>query len=173
MHTLGPQATDSNAAAERYVKLHPNLKIKLHVDFLDVLNHLNDYSGDLLLIPMAYQDHEGNSLGDYHYQLIDKMHLIDTIITDLDPIVVIENHSNNHKLYTHPATIKLAEKYQNGCDIITTNSKYAAYQSYLIDGKLVITNQKNVAKLAPDETILQTIHSKMSWCIYQIGGVSS
>lgn len=170
LHTLGPEATDSNAAAVWYAKQHPKVKIQLHANFLAILNHLDEYQGDEILIPMAYQDAEGNSLGDYHYRLLGKMQLVATFLTELNPIVVLENQSQSHKLYTHPATLEIAKQYQRDFEIELADSKYTAYQNYQKDGKLVITNQKNIHTLAPNEKILQTIHSKMGWCVYQIGG---
>lgn len=173
LHTLGPKETDSNMAAIWYAKRHSEIKIQLHDNFLEVLNHLTDFQGDMVLIPMAYQDAEGNSLGDYHYRLLRQMQLVDVFLTKLDPIVVLENQGPSHKLYTHPATMEIAKQYQNNYEIELTDSKYAAYQNYQKDGKLVITNQKNIQVLAPNEKIIKTIHSKMGWCIYQIGGINS
>lgn len=173
LHTLGPEATDSNAAAKWYAKQHSEIKIQLHDNFLAVLNHLADYQGDEILIPMAYQDANGNSLGDYHYRLLGKMQLVDVFLTDLNPIVVLEKQSTSHKLYTHPATMAIAKQYQNDNQIELADSKYVAYQNYQKDGKLVITNQKNLHTLSPNEKILQTIHSKMGWCVYRIGGINS
>ncbi|WP_413627504.1 hypothetical protein R4B61_06765 [Fructilactobacillus vespulae] len=170
INTLGPIATDSYQAAKQYQQKHKNIAIKLHHDFMDILVHLNLYEGELLLIPMAYQNENGKSLGDFHYQMIENMKLIDCFLTDLDPLVVLKNHSMAKFFYTHPATLKIAQCYNEDLKIKLVSSKFAAFQNYLKNGRMVITNQKNVKRLKPDEEIIKIIHSKMSWCVYQIGG---
>lgn len=170
VNTLGPTATDSYQAAKEYQQKHTDIEIRLHHDFMDILDHLSDFDGELLLIPMAYQNEKGKSLGDFHYQMIENLKLIDCFLTDLDSLVVIKNHSMAKFFYTHPATLKIAQRYNDGLKIKLVSSKFTAFENYRKNGRMVITNQKNIKRLKPDEEIIKTIQSKMSWCLYQIGG---
>ena len=57
IHTLGPQQTDSNRAAEYFVQKHSDQDwtISLHASFEHILMNLSDYADDQLLIPAAFQ----------------------------------------------------------------------------------------------------------------------
>lgn len=173
IHTLGPSATDSYAAATQYNKeeLLGKAKIIGHPSFENILTNLNAYSRDYLLIPAAFKSLKlQESWGDIHYEKLDQMELENCFMTNLDPLVVVKNTDVNNGIgYTHAATKQLLEQtVGNGIEVMTAPSKYDAYQRYLAnDAEYVLTNEKNVT-LNSNEKIIKRLTPSMVWCLYQI-----
>ncbi|MDF3264034.1 hypothetical protein U0Q88_003410 [Lactiplantibacillus plantarum] len=108
IHTLGPTATDSYAAAQVYN--HRNWQdqavIVEHPSFEAILTDLTAYSGDQLVIPAAFKSDTLNaSWGDIHYALLSQLTLTSCFMTQLDPLVVLQRvNADNQIGYTHAAT---------------------------------------------------------------------
>lgn len=172
IHTLGPEATDSYAAASVYNQRYcqGQATIMGHASFEDLLTTLARYPGDLVVIPAAFKSPTLHaSWGDVHYALLDQWTLVTSFITALDPLVVIERrHADNRIGYTHAATAQLLARIVSSVDVQTAASKFLAYRAYCANrGAYVLTNEKNVT-LRPDERQLKRLTPKMVWCVYQI-----
>lgn len=170
LHTLGPDTTDSAAAAAYYVQNQDDIKIVLHHSYETILNHLADYRGQMLLIPAAFQSRQlHETWGDIHYCELDTLDLKTSFTTQLDELILLENpNAHNHVGYTHAATAKLMAQNVDNVTIETAVSKYQAYQNYRHhEARYVLTNSKNL-DLQPQDKILKTWHPKMIWCLYEI-----
>lgn len=173
IHTLGPSATDSYAAAQQYNREEclGNAKIVGHPSFENILTNLNAYSRDYLLIPAAFKSPKmQESWGDIHYEKLDQMQLENCFMTHLDPLVIVKRTDIHNGIgYTHAATAQLlAQTIGNGVDVKTASSKYRAYQLYQSqNAEYVLTNEKNVT-LQANEKIVKRLTPSMVWCLYQI-----
>ncbi|AKP67391.1 hypothetical protein [Companilactobacillus ginsenosidimutans] len=173
IHTLGPSATDSYAAAIQYNREEclGRAKIVGHPSFENILTNLNAYSRDYLLIPAAFKSPKlQESWGDIHYEKLDQMKLENCFMTNLDPLIVVKrNDVSNGVGYTHAATAQLLQQVVGDeVEVKTSPSKYDAYQRYLVnDAEYVLTNEKNVT-LKANESIVKRLTPSMVWCLYQI-----
>ncbi|BDZ30553.1 amino acid biosynthesis protein [Lactiplantibacillus sp. WILCCON 0030] len=172
LHTLGPAATDSFAAAITYQQAHPQSHFELigHPSFETILTHLAAYAGDWLLIPAAFKSTTLQaSWGDVHYALLAQLTLKDCFITQLDPLVVVQRLDADNRIgYTHAATAQLLQRIVQPVTIQTASSKYLAYQAYQQNrAAYVLTNLKNVT-LTPQERLIKQLAPAMVWCVYQI-----
>lgn len=147
IHTLGPTATDSYAAAQVYN--HRNWQgqavIVEHPSFEAILTHLTSYSGDQLVIPAAFKSDTLNaSWGDIHYALLPQLTLTDCFMTQLDPLVVLQRVGADNQIgYTHAATAQLLTRVVHQVTVQTVASKYLAYQAYQRNqAAYVLTNEK-------------------------------
>ncbi|ANZ57492.1 hypothetical protein BGL34_06140 [Fructilactobacillus lindneri] len=171
LHTLGPAATDSNAAAEYYqnIEITQSIQIELHQSYEEILHNLRQYRGDYLLIPAAFQSITGLSWGQTHYRYLDQLQLRKTFIHQLNPLVLVKKQGNNAQIgYTHAATADLLRQLCPELqEIRLCDSKFQAYQRYLKDGDVVLTNQKNLTK---NDHLVQKLEVPMIWCLYYIKG---
>ncbi|BDR59193.1 amino acid biosynthesis protein [Xylocopilactobacillus apicola] len=172
IHTLGPCDTDSYAAAADYNARYQNnlAQIICHESFEEILANLADFSKEYLIIPTAFKSNSLHaSWGDIHYTLLDQMNLLTSFITKLDPLVVVKRLNAANKIgYTHAATAELLKNTIKDVSVITTPSKYLAYQAYQENqAAYVLTNTKNI-KLTTHETVIKSFSPSMVWCLYQI-----
>ena len=170
IHTLGPYATDSNAAAIQYNQSKMNCYlIELHASFEEIVANLAKYQNDYLLLPAAFKSRQmAVSWGELHYQYLDQLELVDSFQNPLAELVIVENTKRKTGIgYTHAATAHLLATKTNLKNIKCCKSKYEAYQKYLIDGQYVLTNFKNIT-LNSDEKIGYRVTPKMIWCLYLI-----
>lgn len=171
IHTLGPEQTDSYAAALTYQHQHPAIdcQIVLHSSFDALYHHLTDYPGDYLLIPAAYRSRAGLSWGDFHYRYLNQLTLVDSFITQLDPLVLIQDPQRIRTVaYTHAATADLARQHLPGnVRLELASSKYLAYQAFRRHGGYALVSQKLVDPTAGDQ-ILQRFPARMLWSVYLI-----
>ncbi|WP_225422761.1 amino acid biosynthesis protein [Lactiplantibacillus garii] len=131
IHTLGPAATDSFAAAEHYnqVKYAGQATVCGHPSFEEILTTLAGYHGDELVIPAAFKSSTLKAgWGDIHYALLEQLTLRDCFMTVLDPIVVVQRIGADNRIgYTHAATAQLLERVVSHVSVQTCASKYLAY----------------------------------------------
>ena len=172
IHTLGPSATDSYAAAQTYNHRDCQNQATIigHASFEDILTNLSDYSGERLLIPAAFKSTLLKaSWGDIHYALLKQLTLMDCFMTKLDPLVVIQRVAADNQIgYTHAATAQLLTRLVQHVTVQTVASKYLAYEMYQRNqAAYVLTNEKNVT-LTADERQLARLTPSMVWCVYQI-----
>jgi len=172
MHTLGPAATDSYAAAQTYNQLPAVTPMTIvgHPSFETILTHLDRYSGDYLLLPAAFKSPALQaSWGDVHYALLDKMTLTRCFMTQLNPLVVVQRLDADNRIgYTHAATAQLLQRIVSHVDVQTAPSKVAAYQLYQTNqAGYVLTNEKNVT-LTANERVVKRLTPAMVWCLYHI-----
>lgn len=175
IHTLGPEATDSHDAAQYYLQGKNGVRhIVLHDRFEEIINHLNNYQGECLIIPAAFKSFRNHmDWADLHYAYLGRLQLIDCFRHPLNQLVIIRRLTAIHNIaYTHPATATLLKSYLQAIHshavIEYTDSKYLAYQKYkTTQAHFVLTNLQNV-QLSADEKIERTYAPDMVWCVYQI-----
>lgn len=172
VHTLGPQQTDSYAAAKKYLSTKMiAAQIILHPSFEAIYRHLAEWADDYMIVPAAFASASHESWGQLHYRHLAELRLVDSIITELDPLVLCaKNNPDKMVAYTHPATEQLLrDNLPEKATIRLSPSKFQAYQSFLADGAYTLTSQKLVAA-EPKIQIIKTFPAAMLWSIYQIGG---
>ncbi|MEM0513070.1 hypothetical protein [Limosilactobacillus fermentum] len=169
IHTLGPAVTDSHRAAEQYRADHENLEVVGHPSFEVLYQSIPELRGELLLIPAAVKTPAGASWGDLHYQYGDRLELIDSLITELSPLAILERRGRSgQRAYCHPATIDyLTRNVEGPLEIMPCPSKWQAYRCYQTDGRYTLTSQ---AFAGPADRVIKTIHLKMLWSVYQVKG---
>ncbi|WP_047999860.1 hypothetical protein [Lactiplantibacillus herbarum] len=172
IHTLGPAATDSYAAAREYNRRYCDglAEISGHPSFEALLAELACYPGDYLLIPAAFKSTVLHaSWGDLHYALLEQLTLITCFMTKLDPLVVVQRLDADNRIgYTHAATAQLLSRIVGHVTVQTVASKYLAYQDYQKNqSAYVLTNERNV-QLTTQERVLKRLTPSMVWCVYQI-----
>lgn len=170
IHTLGPKQTDSNEACDYYRnKNFPDAKIMLHQSFESVLEHLEEYRGDLFVVPAAFASETLHlTWGTMHYRYLDKLDVEASFIYPLAEMVCIKSRKRHTGIgYTHAATKDLLKKYAPNARLVSAASKYRAYERYLKDGEYVLTNKKNMVETDEAE-ILAEFQVKMVWCVYRI-----
>ncbi|MCH3922623.1 amino acid biosynthesis protein [Limosilactobacillus sp.] len=171
IHTLGPEQTDSYAAALVYQHQHSvaDCQIVLHPSFDALYHHLADYPSDYLLVPAAYRSRAGLSWGDLHYRYLNQLTLVDSLITQLDPLVLVQDPQRARAVvYTHAATADLARQHLPGnVRLELAPSKYLAYQAFRRYGGYALVSQKLVDPTA-GVRILQHFPARMLWSVYLI-----
>lgn len=172
IHTLGPTATDSYAAAWTYNQRvwQGQATIVGHPSFESILTNLNAYQGAQLVIPAAFKSPTLHaSWGDVHYALLNQLTLCDCFMTKLDPLVVVQRLDADNQIgYTHAATAQLLKRLVQRVTVQTAASKYLAYQAYQENqAAYVLTNEKSVT-LTHNERQLARLTPSMVWCVYQI-----
>lgn len=171
IHTLGPDSTDSSAAAAYYVQTQqPDAKVCLHPSYEGILTHLTAYRGSCLLIPAAFQSRQlHETWGDIHYCELNTLNLKTSFTTTLDALLLVENQqASNNNGYTHAATAKLLTQTVPSVTVKTAVSKYQAYQNFRkTQARYVLTNAKNLI-LQPTDRIIKRWQPKMVWCLYDI-----
>lgn len=114
IHTLGPKQTDSSEACDYYRnKNFPDAKIMLHQSFESVLEHLEEYRGDLFVVPAAFASETLHlTWGTMHYRYLDKLDVEASFIYPLAEMVCIKSRKRHTGIgYTHAATKDLLKKY--------------------------------------------------------------
>ncbi|MFT8361567.1 MAG: hypothetical protein ABF586_00525 [Sporolactobacillus sp.] len=175
IHTLGPEATDSYQAAAYYIEETAcDGQICLHACFDEIINHLDNYRGDYLIIPAAFKSNQAHcDWADFHYTYLDRLTLVTCFRHPLDPLILIQRQNPvSSAAYTHPSTAALLERYllETGerLAICYTDSKYLAYARYIdTKARYVLTNQRN-SHLSPQEKVVRRYTPDMVWCLYKI-----
>ena len=170
IHTLGPKQTDSSEACDYYRnKNFPDAKIMLHQSFESILEHLEEYRGDLFVVPAAFASETLHlTWGTMHYRYLDRLDVEASFIYPLAEMVCIKSRKRHTGIgYTHAATKDLLKKYAPNARLVSAASKYRAYERYLKDGEYVLTNKKNMVETDEAE-ILAEFQVKMVWCVYRI-----
>lgn len=172
IHTLGPAETDSYQAAVTYLrKQNLNGRITLHPSFEDIYQHLEQLREDYLIVPAAFRNQQGDSWGDLHYRYANQLKLVDSLVTELAPMALLQRDDPSSSVaYTHAATLELLRaSVAENITIVTVPSKYEAYQRFINNGRYALTSKKFV-RLKAGIKINQEYTTQMLWGIYQIGG---
>lgn len=129
--TLGPDGTDSSAAAEEIMEKRgiPG-KVTLYDTFADALESAI-MNGSYFLIPAAYaqRDKEGRiteSFGDFNFRNMDRFIAADAFVLNLKEMCLAKRCDKPQSISLHPATEVFADKYAPGLRREYTASKPAA-----------------------------------------------
>ncbi|MHA8110808.1 hypothetical protein ACYATP_04825 [Lactobacillaceae bacterium Melli_B4] len=176
LHTLGPDTTDSYKAAEYFKTNNDNYQrtaIQLHDSFEAIYEHLADFSGDLFLVPVAYNDKNGDNWGTNNYRYWKQLKIVDTFHLPTMPMLLVENLAlTNHTAIIHAATQELLDHFER-----STNQKLATdyvpskplAQQAFEDGQYqyAIFSQQAFSPHGSFK-VLQEYQPEMIWCLYQI-----
>ncbi|WP_137598128.1 hypothetical protein [Paucilactobacillus kaifaensis] len=173
IHTLGPESTDSVAAAA-HIPEDDKHQLVLHDSFDEIIANLNQYCGDYFLVPAAYQSKQSNfGWRELSYQYWDQLTLESVYHHPLKTMCLIENQSfKQDKAIIHPATTNLLNSYLDKKSLTLpihyAGSKASAYEKFVRDQyRFSIVSQDSLTAQS-DYQILQTYHPDMVWCLYHI-----
>ncbi|MFD1484271.1 hypothetical protein ACFQ5J_03375 [Lacticaseibacillus baoqingensis] len=171
VHTLGPKSTDSYAAA---ATLPAEYEIQLHDDFDTLIAHLQDYVGDTLLLPAAYQSQQPDfGWRELAYQYWQQLKLRSVFALPLKPMCIIENPAYQlAKAVVHPATENLLRSYLDAHDLQVAigyaGSKAQAYTDFVSTQARFTVASAGTFVPGAQCVIRATYKPEMVWCLYQI-----
>ena len=175
IHTLGPESTDSFAAAETLLNSEED-DIVAYPSFDTILHQIEQLKGDCVLFPVAFQSAR-RSYGwkEFNYDYWEQIELVRVFAKRTKPMVLIKNNARReNSAAIHPATKIFLEKYLNKMKeeipILFTDSKvkaWAAFQKkglkYTIISEDVYENEK-----CSDYELIERYEPEMVWCLYKI-----
>lgn len=181
LHTLGPVGTDSELAASHYLT---DQMLVLHKDFEEILTHLDQYSGDQVLVPVAFKSNRLPDLNwaNFNYLAWEKVEIVATFALPLMTLNVIENVGYLRNIAViHTATEGLLQQYlrTNGLDnawgpsVVFAPSKPVAMSDFIkAQDRFTIVSEVQFLKLPESEDpkyqVRQRLRPQMVWVVYQI-----
>lgn len=173
VHTLGPTSTDSYAAAQ-YIPGDEENQIELHDNFDDIIENLQDYTDEYLLIPAAYQSkHSDFGWRELAYQYWDRLKIETVYHHPLKTMCLITNPQfRQNKAIIHPATTNLLSFYfkeqQLDMPVHYAGSKASAYERF-VDRKYRYSIVSEDSLRSTDSyQVVKKYHPDMVWCLYHI-----
>lgn len=174
IHTLGPENTDSYAAAETL--LQEEDEIVGYPSFDNLLHHLPDLKGEHVLFPVAFKSARREyGWKEFNYDYWDQVELVHVFPKKTKPMLLVENPQRmENRAMIHPATTIFLEKYlqkQNEHTAISfTDSKYKAWTAFC-KKKLkytIISEDVFEAEKREEFIVVERYEPEMVWCLYKI-----
>lgn len=175
IHTLGPENTDSYAAAQSLLQAEED-DIVGYPSFDTILHELERLKGDCVLFPVAFQSaRKPYGWKEFNYDYWEKIELLQVFAKKTKPMVLIENRDRKmDSAMIHPATKIFLEKYLNKVNetlpITYTDSKIKAWTAFKNMGlKYTIISEDVFEKEKTDQyQIVERYEPQMVWCLYKI-----
>lgn len=173
VNTLGPKETDSYAAALNIPGEEEN-EIVLHDNFDDIIANLEQYQGEYLLIPAAYQSKQKDfGWRELSYEYWDRLVIEQVFHHALKPMVLISNFDfHQNKAIIHPATTNLLNHYlkeqQLTMPIHYAGSKASAYERFVANKYRFTIVSEDVMEENNPYQIIKRYLPEMVWCLYFI-----
>ncbi|MGO1337859.1 MAG: hypothetical protein ACTMH7_05270 [Leuconostoc fallax] len=178
LHTLGPDSTDSARAARIYQNDH-DVEIILHDSFEEILLQLDEYSGEQILMPVAFKSKKYDHLNwaDINYLKWQQLQMIDVFDLPLLPLIILENTKYNLNIArTHAATEGLLKQFLQdehlddawGPSITFSSSKPKVYDEFQKHGERFALISKPEQFPKAEYIIRQELQPKMVWVVYQV-----
>lgn len=175
IHTLGPDLTDSFSAATSVEC--SDREIICHDSFDDIIENLDCYIGEHIVIPTAYQSSKKNyGWKEFNFQYWDRLELVKLFSAPTKTMVLLKNSSFEcEKSIIHPATkIYMEEflrKHNENIPMVFAESKVAAWNLFKKDRMKYTIVSKDVAIKKTKKTlnIIEEYRPQMIWCLYKIG----
>lgn len=178
IHTLGPKESDSNFAYEKILAKNSKLQnciLQLHESFSEIYENINNYSGDLFLVPVAYRGtRKFDNWTDNNFKYCKKLKILNCYSFNTKPMLLIENSCVKQKnAIIHPSTISLLQNSILISDfkIDFANSKPQAFKKfcqmkykYCIASEDVFKQSNFINKF----NVKYKYTPEMIWCIYKI-----
>lgn len=176
IHTLGPESTDSYAAAQTLVQEED--EIVGYPSFDNLLHHLPNLIGEHILFPVAFKSARREyGWKEFNYDYWDQVELVKVFPKRTKPMLLVKNnHRSENRAIIHPATTIFLEKYlkKRGehTPITFTDSKYKAWTAFRKKQlKYTIISEDVYEKEKQDGfTIEERYEPEMVWCLYKIKG---
>jgi len=175
IHTLGPEITDSYAAAVSLLE-DENDQIISYKSFDQMIHEIPNLKGELLLFPVGFESAKRKySWKDFHYDYYEKLDIIKVFPKATKPMVLVKNKfPTENRAIIHPATKIFLEKYlkkNNKQTLISfADSKYKAWTAFLKKGVeyTVISLDVFEKETQNDMYIEETYEPEMIWCLYKV-----
>ncbi|BAP86563.1 hypothetical protein LOOC260_120570 [Paucilactobacillus hokkaidonensis JCM 18461] len=173
IHTLGPNTTDSVAAAA-HIPGNVEYQLVLHDSFDEIISNLPQLQGDYFLVPTAYQSKQSDfGWRELSYQYWDQLELESVYHHPLKTMCLIENlQFEQNKAIVHPATTNLLNGYLNQKNLTIpihyAGSKASAYKKFVRDGYRFSIISQDLLEADSKYQIIKTYHPDMVWCLYHI-----
>ncbi|MHA8138171.1 hypothetical protein ACYATM_03855 [Lactobacillaceae bacterium Scapto_B20] len=176
LHTLGPDTTDSYKAAEYLKQVNPiyqDTSIELHDSFESIYTNLADFAGDFFLVPVAYNDKNGDNWGTNNYRYWNQLKVVDTFHLPTMKMILAENEAlSNHTAIIHAATNELLDQFESATNQqLETDyvpSKPLAQKEFEAGQYQYAIFSKQGFEPHATFKILQEYQPEMVWCLYQI-----
>ena len=181
LHTLGPNGTDSERAAQHYLT---DETLVLHSSFEEILLNLAIYKGDKIILPVAFKSNQEPNLNwsDFNYLNWENLDIEATFSMPLMTMSVIENIDFKRNVaLVHAATEGLMKRYLTsvnldnawGPSIMFAPSQIVALQSFIKEqNRFTIVSEEQFKKLSEssDEKyqIRQQLKPQMVWIVYRV-----
>lgn len=173
IHTLGPESTDSVAAAA-HIPDEDEHQLILHDSFDEIIANLDQFRGDYFLVPAAYQSKQSDfGWRELSYQYWDQLTLASVYHHPLKTMCLIENPDfEQDKAIVHPATTNLLNSYLSKKELTIpihyAGSKASAYERFVRDRYRFSIVSQDVLEPQSNYRILKSYHPDMVWCLYHI-----
>ncbi|MCC5893937.1 MAG: hypothetical protein JJU16_00615 [Alkalibacterium sp.] len=175
IHTLGPESTDSYAAAKTLLNSEED-DIVGYPSFDTILHHLEELKGDCVLFPVAFQSAR-RSYGwkEFNYDYWENIELMQVFAKKTKPMVLIENSARReNSAMIHPATTIFLQKYlkkvKEDIPITFTDSKVKAWTAFQNKGLkyTIISEDVYEKEKCNDYQLIERYEPEMVWCLYKI-----
>ncbi|MFC6464690.1 hypothetical protein ACFP65_06790 [Marinilactibacillus sp. GCM10026970] len=175
IHTLGPESTDSYAAAKSLIKSEED-DIVAYPSFDNLIHNIELLKGEYVLFPVAFKSARREyGWKEFNYDYWDKVELVEVFQKKTKPMVLVKNkeHSENTAMI-HPATTIFLKKYLESIEdptlITYTDSKYKAWTAFCKKNlKYTIISEDVFEKERyPEHEVEERYEPVMVWCLYKI-----
>jgi len=171
--TLGPDGTDSEAAAKQVLQRNSIAgEVVLCESFESAREHAIQHN-TYLLVPAAYaaRDSEGRVIdtwGDFNFRNLDNLELEDSIVLPLKEMCVARNIESiePRTIALHPATDIFAERYAKGLEKIYIHSKPLAVKHCSEGQSDLCIGSADVVERFENLVVEQSVKPKMIWALY-------
>jgi len=171
--TLGPEGTDSEAAAKRVLQRNGiDGGVVLCSGFEAAKDHAimnNTY----LLVPAAYasRDSQGNVVdtwGDFNFRNLEALDLVDSLVLPLKEMCVARNVDcvEARTIALHPATDVFADRFADGLERIYIHSKPLAVKHCSEGQSDMCIGSADVIEGFDNLKVEQSVTPKMIWALY-------
>ncbi|EXJ22701.1 hypothetical protein ADIAL_1816 [Alkalibacterium sp. AK22] len=175
IHTLGPDSTDSYAAAQSLISSEED-DIVGYPSFDAIIHQLEQLKGDCVLFPVAFQSaRKAYGWKEFNYDYWDKVELMHVFSKKTKPMVLIENSRRTEdRAMIHPATTIFLEKYlsrtQETIPITFTDSKVKAWTAFQKKGLKYTIISEDVYEEEKNSyyQLVERYEPEMVWCLYKI-----
>lgn len=175
IHTLGPEGTDSYAAAQTLVSAEED-DIVGYPSFDTILHQLDHFKGECVLLPVAFQSaRKPYGWKEFNYDYWDRIELLSVFSKKTKPMVLVENKLRKEdSAMIHPATAIFLEKYldrmNESIPITYTDSKIKAWTAFQKKGLkyTIISEDVFENERTDDYQLIERYEPEMVWCLYKI-----
>lgn len=176
IHTLGPRESDSNFAYNAICLKKKSIRscqLKLHNTFSEIYSNLDEYKGDLFLVPVAYKgSKKSDNWTDNNFKYSNKLKIIYCCKLETKPMLLIENKTiKKMNAIIHPATEILLDSLSKNLMVDYADSKPEAFKRFCCGNyKYCIASEDvyNNFTSKPEFKILRRFTPEMIWCVYKI-----
>lgn len=174
IHTLGPESTDSYAAAQ--AMLQEEDEIVGYPSFDNLLHHLPELKGEHILFPVAFESARRDyGWKEFNYDYWYQVDLVKVFSKKTKPMLLVKNqYRTENRAVIHPATKIFLKNYlkETGETVPITyaDSKYKAWTAFCKKKvKYTIVSEDMYEKEKQEGfSIERRYEPEMVWCLYKV-----